>query len=134
MDHKDVLKQEGMEHYWDAIRYLKGQGVECFNHFEQYNSQCLACSCAKHMSQWHTKKAKLENTIAKAEPLELLAKADIQGKLHYVSDYPSKIFDAENNTIYDVRGWGKQRYKHTGEQAMQARADLIVNLINNLTQ
>ena len=80
------------------------------------------------MEQYATMRVKEEVEKLK----ELKAKAKIKGKLKYTLGYPDIVTDEENNHIYDVRGWGNLQYDKDGEETLQARADLLLTLINSI--
>ena len=83
---------------------------------------------AQMLSEYATMRVKEEVEKLK----ELKAKAKIKGKLKYTLGYPDIVTDEENNHIYDVRGWGNLQYDKDGEETLQARADLLLTLINSI--
>ena len=56
-------------------------------------------------------------------------KLDIKFPVRY-EDYGTSIFDADNNKVLDVRGWGRLSHKSNPEKRQDAIGEFIVEAMN----
>lgn len=62
------------------------------------------------------------------EQLKLL-KGLYRKPFHY-DNYGQIIFDADNNHVLDIRGWGRIQYKDNAEAKQDAFGQFVCNLLN----
>lgn len=60
-----------------------------------------------------------------------LALSSIELPVRY-DDFGQMIFDADNNLILDIRGWGHFQYKEEGIKCQDELGSMVADLINTM--